>query len=133
MPASERGGWLLPIVALLAVAQGLFGVLRALELVSIGTDVAARGAVLLPLIGSLFIARGVLVAAIAVLYIVFAVGAFQHKAWAWPMGLLAAVVNESLVVAVLIGGGVVPGTLLWAVVPVIILVYLLMPAGRRAF
>jgi hypothetical protein len=133
MLASERGGWLLPIVALLAVAQGVLGALRALELVSIGTDVAARGAVLLPLIGSLFIARGILVAAIAALYIVFRSGRVSTQGVGLPMGMLAAVVNGSLVVAVLIGGGVVPGTLLWAVVPMIILVYLLVPAGRRAF
>jgi hypothetical protein len=63
-----------PIVALLAVAQGLLGALRALDLVRIGTDVAERGVVL---IGSLFIARGIFVAALAALYAVFAVGAFQ--------------------------------------------------------
>lgn len=134
MPASERGGSrLLPVVAVLAVAQGVLGALRALELVSLGTDVTGRGVLLLPLIGSLIIVRGVVVAAIAALYAVFAWGAFYRKAWAWPIGMLAALINGLLVVAILIGGDGARGTLLWAVVPVIILIYLLMPAGRRAF
>ena len=133
MSASERGFGFLRIIALLAMAQGLLGLLRALELVSIGTDVAGRGAVLLPLIGTLMIVRGVLVAALAGLYAVFAWGALRRKAWARPIGILVALVNAVLVVAVLIGGGGSPGTWLWAVVPVTILVYLLAPAGRHAF
>jgi hypothetical protein len=132
MPAPERGGWLVPIVALLALTQGLLGALRALDLVSIGRDVAADGVLLLPLIGSLFIARGILVAALAALYAVFAVGAFLRKAWARPLGILAALVNALLVLVVLIVGGGALGTWLWAVVPVILLGYLIMPAGRRA-
>lgn len=132
MPASERNGWLLSIVALLAIAQGVLGALRALELVSLGTDVAGRGVLLLPLVGSLIIARGVVVAALAAVYAVFAWGAFYRKAWAWPIGMLVTLVNGALVAAVLIGEDGAPGTLLWAVVPVMIFVYLLTPTGRRS-
>ena len=94
---------------------------------------AGRGIVLLPILSTLIIARGVLVAVIAALYAVFAWAAFRRAAWARPIGILVAVVNVSLVAVVLIGGDSPAGTLLWAVVPAIILVYLLTPAGRRAF
>ena len=100
---------------------------------SFGSDVAGRGVLLLPVIGSLMIARGILVAGIATLYAAFAWGAFRRKAWAWPIGMLVALVNGLLVVPVLIMEGGLSVTLLWAVVPVVILVYLLTPAGRRAF
>jgi hypothetical protein len=87
---------------------------------------------LLPLVGSLIVARGIFVAAIAVLYAVFAWAAFRRKAWAWPVGMLVAVVNALLaVISALTGSGGL-GTLLWAVVPVILIVYLLTPTGRGA-
>jgi hypothetical protein len=79
------------------------------------------------------IARGIVVAAIAALYAVFAWGAFRRKAWAWPIGMLVALVNAALVVISVLAGSGGLGTLLWAVVPVIMIIYLLAPAGRGAF
>lgn len=129
----ERGRYLVAMITVLAIAQGVLGALRAFEFVRFGTDVAGRGVLLLPIIGSLMIARGILVAVIATLYGAFAWGALRRKAWAWPVGMLVAVVNGLLVVPVLIIEGGATATLLWAVVPVVILVYLLTPAGRQAF
>ena len=90
----------LTVVAVLALAQGVLRVLRALELVRIGSDLVGRGSLLLPLIGAMAFVRGALVAGIA---------------------LSVVVAGESLGRA-----------LVWTVVPVILLLYLLAPAGRAA-
>jgi hypothetical protein len=59
-------------IALLAIAQAAFGVLRALGWFHSGSDLMGQGLLLLPLIGVLAYARGALIAGIALLYIFFA-------------------------------------------------------------
>jgi hypothetical protein len=119
------------IVAILAVGQGLLGLLRTAHFVEIGSDLAARGVVLLPIIGAMVVGRGVLVALIAVLYGVFAWGLLARRGWARRLGLVVAVVHLILAGTALAGGGFIAQDLLWVVVPVIVVVYLLGP-GRRA-
>src|SRR5258708_18277635 len=102
----ERASLLRSVVAFLAVVQGLLSALRALDLVSIGIDIFGRGVILLPLLGSLIVIRGVVVAATSVLYAMFAWGAMYDKAWARLIGSIAALVNLSLVGAVLLAGDV---------------------------
>jgi hypothetical protein len=67
-------------VAALALAQAVLGVLRALEWFRPGSDLMGRGILLLPATGVLAYARGTLVAVIALLYLVFAVGIFKGYA-----------------------------------------------------
>jgi hypothetical protein len=119
------------IIAILAVVQGLFGVLRTAQGVEAGNDLLGRGAVLLPIIGMMAIGRGILVALIAVLYGAFAWGLLARRSWAWGLGLVVGAVHLILAGLALAGGGFVAQDLLWVVVPLIVVVYLLGP-GRRA-
>ena len=120
------------LIAVLALAQGVFGVLRALEWVQIGSDLSHRGVLLLPIIGAMVFARAALVAVLAVLYGLVAFGLLARRGWARPLGLTVALVNLALVAPVLFAGETPGRALLVAIVPVILVVYLISPAGRRA-
>ena len=122
----------LTIVVALALLQGVLGLLRSFEIVRFGVNLTERGAILLPLLGILTAARGGLVAIIAALYLVFAVGALRQDAWSWWVGLVAAFLNGLLVVNTMVQGASIALSLLWAVVPLVLVSYLFAPAGRRA-
>ena len=123
----------LTVIAALALAQGVLGVLRALRWFEVGSDLMGQGLLLLPIIGMVAFVRGALVAVIAILYVAFAFGLLARRAWARSLGLVAAAVNILLVLSVLIQGEFIGRALLWLIVPVIILWYLLSPAGREVF
>ena len=78
---------------MLALAQAVFGVLWALDWFEIGSDLLGRGLLVLPLIGTLAYTRGFLIAGIALLYVVFAIGVLSRKGWARSPGVTVAVVN----------------------------------------
>jgi hypothetical protein len=120
------------VIAILAVGQGLLAVLRSLQLVRFGSDLVGRGVLLLPFAGVLTIARGVLIAGIAILYIMFAWGALKRRRWAPAVGFGAVLLNAFAIVNALIAGEPLARALPWAVVPVVLLLYLLSPARRRA-
>ena len=122
----------LTVIGVLAVVQSIAGVMRALRWFDIGSDLMGQGFLLLPVIGMLAFARGLLVGAIALLYIVFACGVFLRQNWARWLGIVVAAVTLLLVVSVVIQGEMLSRALLWSVVPVAILSYLLTPAGRQA-
>jgi hypothetical protein len=122
----------LTIVAALALLQGVLGLLRSFEIVRFGVNLTDQGAFLLPMLGILTAARGGLVAIIAVLYLVFAVGALRQDAWSWWVGLAAALLNGLLVVNTMVQGASIVQSLLWAVVPLVLVSYLFAPAGRGA-
>lgn len=132
MAAPKRRPRGLTIVAALALLQGVLGVLRSFEIVRFGVNLADQGALLLPLVGILTAARGGLVAIIALLYLVFAVGALRQDAWSWWVGLAAALLNGLLVVNTMVQGASIVLSSLWAVVPLVLVSYLFAPAGRRA-
>jgi hypothetical protein len=110
----------------------VLGLLRSFDIVRFGVNLAGQGALLPPLLGILTAARGGLVAIIALLYLVFAVGALRQDAWSWWVGLAAALLNGLLVVNTMVQGASIVLSLLWAVVPLVLLSYLFAPAGRRA-
>jgi len=112
------------IIAILALVQSAAGVMRALHWFDAGSDLLGRGLLILPLIGVMAYARGALVAGIALLYVVFALGVCTRKVWARSLGLTVAVVNLLLVLSVLIQGEALVRALFWAIVPVIMLWYL---------
>ncbi|HWH78354.1 MAG TPA: hypothetical protein VNT76_13320, partial [Candidatus Binatus sp.] len=72
----------LTIVAVLALMQSALGVMRAFHWFDVGSDLLGQGLLLLPMVGVLVIFRGGLVAAIALMYVLFACGALQARSWA---------------------------------------------------
>lgn len=121
----------LKAVAVLALAQGVFGILRSLQWFNVGSDLSHTGMILIPILGLAAFARGGFVALIALLYVLFAWGAFTGKAWTRAVGAAACAVNGLAVVGLLLAGDALGAALFWAVVPVIIGVYLL-GGGRPA-
>ena len=121
----------LVVVGILALVQGVLGLLRAAHLVQIGSDLADRGLLLLPIIGAIAFVRAGLVAILALLFVVEAWGLFGRRAWARGLGLTIAIVTLILGLLALLGGMPPAGAAFWAIVPVVLLVYLLGPAGRR--
>jgi hypothetical protein len=69
----------------------------------------------------------------ALLYALFAAGAVLRRRWAWWLGLLAAVLNGLLVIAVLMEGATIAGAVFWIVGPTILICYLVSPTAREAF
>jgi hypothetical protein len=118
------------VIAFLALAQAAFGVLRALGWFHTGSDLMGRGLLLLPLIGVVAYARGVLIAGIALLYIFFAWGLFKGRPWARAVGFIAAAVHVLLVLSVLIQGELISQARLWLIVPVTVVGYLLASARK---
>ena len=111
----------LKIVGVLALVQGGLALLRAYNWVQIGSNLFGQGLLLLPVLGVMAVMRGLFVSIVALLYILFAVGALLEKPWGWWAGLTAAVVNLLLVFsAVMLGESLLQG-LLWSVVPVILI------------
>lgn len=119
------------LIAVLALVQSALGVLRALHWVDVGSDLMGQGLLLIPLIGIIAFLRGAFVAAIALLYVAFACGAFLRRSWAWWLGMIASAVNLLLVISVVAQGEGITQAAPWVIVPVIILFYLVSPVGRK--
>ncbi len=83
-----------------------------------------QGLLLVPLVGVIAIARGVFVATIALLFLVFACGLFLQQSWAIWLGIVLAFTNLLLVLSLLIQGESLARALPWVVVPAVILIYL---------
>ena len=120
----------LTVIAALALGQGLFGVLRTLHWVEVGGDFMERGLLILPLLGLLAIGRGMVVAVLAVLFGVFSYGLLQRRSWARGLGIFLSLVTLLLVVSAVIHGESPARALVGAIVPVVILCYLMSPSGR---
>jgi hypothetical protein len=116
-------------MGVLGLAQGVLGVLRALQWFRVGSDLSHTGVLLMPILGAAAFARGVFAGVIALLYVLFAWGAFAGRGWAWGVGLVACAVNVVAVLAVLLSGAELWSALVWAIAPVVIGAYLL-SAGR---
>ena len=122
----------LTVVAVLALVQSALGVLRALHWFDAGSDLMGQGLLILPLVGVLAFFRGGLVAAIAILYVVFACGALLGWGWVRWLGIVVAGVTLFMVVSVVIQGESPVRALVWSIVPVVMLGYLLSAPGRDA-
>ena len=123
----------LTVIAFAALIQGIWGLFRASDWFQHARDTSGRGIIVLPLMSAVLIVRGALIGVIALLYILFAWGVFAGRRWVWGLGLVAAVLNLIIVVLYLLEGEEVRLALLLAVVPVVLLCYLLASVGRRAF
>jgi hypothetical protein len=85
----------------------------------------------LPLIGAVAVMRGVFIVGVALLFLLFVVGAVLGKSWAWWICLTAVVVNLLLVLSALAQGGLVVEGIVWSVIPVILVFYLFSQTGRE--
>jgi hypothetical protein len=119
------------LIATLAIMQGIFGILRAFELFRLGINLSMHGVLLLPILGAVTVTRGTLVLVLALCYILFAVGAFLHQRWAWGLGLGVSLVTGLVVLSLMPKGAADLWSLLWLIVPVVLVWYLLSPVGRQ--
>jgi hypothetical protein len=130
MASTKTRSLSLTVVVVLVMVQVILGFLRALRWFESGVDLLGEGVVFIPLMGLVAIGRGTLIAGIGVLYILFAIGSFAGKGWAWWLGLIAALANGVLVLSALLQGESVVESLLWLIVPAILLLYLFAPQKR---
>jgi hypothetical protein len=121
------------LVAVLAIMQGVFGILRAFEWFRVGIDLSMQGILLLPILGAVAFTRGKLALVMALCYILFALGALLHQQWAWGVGLGISLVTGLVVLSLMLEGTADIRSLLWLIVPLVLLWYLLSPVGRQEF
>jgi hypothetical protein len=119
-------------IAILAFVQAVLGVFRALQWFDVGADLFGQGIILLPFVGMIAFAFGMLVSVLAMLYLQFAMGMLLQKSWAWWLGLIVSAINVVLVINVVIQGESVSRAGFWLIAPIIITAYLLSPPGRAA-
>jgi hypothetical protein len=117
---------------LLALVQGLAGLLRGFNWIQIGVDLFGRGILLLPLVGTMAIMHGLFIWVVALLYAFFVLGALQGSRWAWWACLIAVVVNLLLALSALVQGASLTELIAWSVIPAILIFYLFSQLGRDA-
>jgi hypothetical protein len=122
----------LKIILLLALLQGVLGFARAYNWVQIGADLFGQGILLLPLVGAVAVMRGLFVSLVALLYVLFVVGAYFGKSWARWVCLTAVIVNLLLMLGAVAQGALVLQAIAWSVIPVILIFYLFSQTGRDA-
>ena len=115
---------IIKIVAILALVQGVAGILRAFQWIDVGGDLMGQGLFLLPLTGAIAIARGAFIAVIALSFILFACGLLLEQGWAKWLGIVVAVINLLLVFSLLMQGESLARAVPWVVIPALILIYL---------
>jgi hypothetical protein len=121
------------VIAVLAMMQGIVGLLRAFEWFRVGIDMSRQGILLLPILGAVAFTWGKLVLMLALCYILFALGALFNQRWAWGLGLGVSLVTGLVVLDLMRKGVADLWSLLWLIVPVVLVWYLLSPVGRQAF
>jgi hypothetical protein len=92
-----------------------------------------QGILLLPILGAVAFTRGKLALVMALCYILFALGALLHQQWAWGVGLGISLVTGLVVLSLMLEGTADIRSLLWLIVPLVLLWYLLSPVGRQEF
>lgn len=123
----------LTVIAGLAFTEGIVGILVGLLLLQLGSIFDQKDGGMSSLIVIMAEVRGWFLVVLSLLYLLFAVGAWQTRAWAWWTGLLVSVLTILFLFSTLIEGGSVVMALFWVIVPVVMLWYLLSPEGRQAF
>jgi uncharacterized membrane protein (DUF2068 family) len=123
----------LTIIVALAFVQGFMVTLVALIWFGIASLFSPDSGMTSPLLVMMAEAKGGLLVVLALLYLVFVVGAWRMRDWARWVGLLASVLSILYVVRVLLGGGSIVVGLFVLIIPLTIIWYLLSPMGRQAF
>ena len=114
----------------LAVAQGILLTLVAWLWLQIASIFAPESGVASSTVAMLAMAKGGVLIALALMYFICAAGARQTKGLAWWVGLLVSVLSVLILVSALLKGGSVVMALFWAIVPIIMIWYLLSPGDR---
>ena len=122
----------LKIIMLMALAQGLAGLLRGFNWIQIGVDLFGKGILLLPLIGTLAMMHGLFIWVVALLYVSFILGALLGSRWAWWSCLIAVAVNLFLALSAFVQGASLTELIAWSVIPAILIFYLFSQMGRDA-
>ena len=117
---------------LLALVQGIAGLLRGFNWIQIGVDLFGKGILLLPLIGTMAMMHGLFIWVVALLYVFFVLGALQGSRWAWWSCLIAVAVNLLLALSALVQGAPLTEFIAWSVIPAILIFYLFSQMGRDA-
>jgi len=120
------------VIVWLAVVQGILFAFLGLLLFQIVSLFGQESGVLFPLIVMLAETGGWFLLVLALMYFIFAVGTWRTKGWAWGMGLLVSALSILTEVSILSKGGSVVVASLFAIIPAIILWYLLSATGRQA-
>lgn len=120
------------IILLLALIQGAAGLLRAFNWMQIGVDLFGQGLLLLPFVGALAVMRGLVISVVALLYVLFVIGALLGGLWVRWVCLTAVMVNLLLVLSAITQGAPLAQVIAWAVIPVILLCYIFSQTGRAA-
>jgi len=120
------------IIAFLALIQGGLGLLRAYNWVQIGANLFSQGLLLLPFVGAMAVMRGLFISIVALLYVLFFIGAMLGKGWAWWPGLTAAMINILLALSALAQGASAVEAIVWSVIPVILFIYFFSQRGPVA-
>jgi hypothetical protein len=123
----------LTVIASLAIAEGILGILVGLLWLQLSSIFDQEGGVVSPIIVMVAEASGWLALVLALMFFVFAAGAWLVRGWAWWIGLLASVLTILKLVSALLMGDWAVFLLFALIVPIIILWYLLSPMGRQAF
>jgi hypothetical protein len=121
------------LIAVLAMMQGVCGILQAFEWFRVGISLSMQGILRLPLLGIVAFTWGKLVLVLALCYILFALGALLHQRWVWGLGLGVSLATGLVVLSLMLKGAAAIWSLLWLIVPVVLVWYLLSPVGRQEF
>ena len=122
----------LKIIILLALAQGIASLLRGFNWMQIGVHLFGQGILLLPLVGTFSIMHGLFIWGVALLYVLFVLGALLGSRWAWWSCLIAVVINLFLALSAFVQGASLTELIAWSVIPAILLFYLFSQMGRDA-
>jgi hypothetical protein len=123
----------LVVIASLAIIQAFVAILVALIWFGIAHLFSPDSGITSPLLVMMAEAKGGVLVVLALLFLVFVVGAWRMSNWAWWVGLLASVLNTLYVVRALLGGGSIVIGLFVLIIPLIIIWYLLSPTGKQIF
>lgn len=118
------------VVAVLALMQGIVGVLVAMAWLQLASIFEQRGGSISLLIAMLAEVKGWLWIGLSLMYVLFAAGAWQVRRWAWWVGLLVSVLTLLYGTSILLKG-VYAAVVVALIIPVVIFAYVLSPAGRR--
>jgi hypothetical protein len=122
----------LTVIAVLALVQAGVGIFWGIRWFHLAFQLGERGALLLPLAGALVALRAIFALVIAALYLTFLFGVFARRDWAWSVGMVAVVLNLLGILALLLTGDTLVLVAVRGLVALVILVYLVSAAGRRA-